>query len=512
MAKRISWTAVIVASVLVVVVLHLLESTLCRFNHNEHMYIAAAWLVRADLALYRDFAYVQAPYLPLLYAAVFGVTGTSHYLLFGKLASYAFAVTTGIFLFLACRRVSRDATLSLSLVAVLLLNSCVIDASSEASNYAMPMALSMGGLYLFLRASGRGWSRIVLMFLAGVLLSAASCTKLYYLVVPLPLAVLCLRSSPGERDGRAALAVSFLPFMAGLLAGALPAIWYMLQDFELFAFNNLGYHRITGAWRDTVGSRAPMSCKEKLDYASSLFVRISYFMPIVLLVTTLVASLRRLPGNPRWSRKTAVAGGLLCLVLFTFAAAFFMRPLWEQYLAMPVPFMLVCTAALAGLLTEDERWTVRTASVVMVTLLVLCAHSGHLRSLKRLGRADSWQVSRIHGVAREIGEALEEAGARGKVATLAPVYVVDADLPIYSELATGPFLYRVGDRLTGAERTRYHATSPESISDLLEEEPPAAILVGYERHLEGPLVEFARKSGYRKARLEIGGGTLYIRR
>ena len=49
-------------------------------SHDEHMYVTAGMLLR-EHAVYADFAYLQAPYLPLLYAPVFGLTGGSHLLL-----------------------------------------------------------------------------------------------------------------------------------------------------------------------------------------------------------------------------------------------------------------------------------------------------------------------------------------------------------------------------------------------------------------------------------------------
>lgn len=42
-------------------------------NHNEHMYITAGVLVSQNKILYKDFAYLQTPYLPLLYGGLYKI-------------------------------------------------------------------------------------------------------------------------------------------------------------------------------------------------------------------------------------------------------------------------------------------------------------------------------------------------------------------------------------------------------------------------------------------------------
>ncbi len=117
-------------------------------SHNEHMYIAAGVLVAKSQVIYRDFAFVQTPYLPLLYGNVYRLTGLSHYYLAGKLISFALLGTSGMFLFLLARRVTKDMVLSLSIAALFLLNMNIVNPAVEVSNYILPLALSLAGLSL----------------------------------------------------------------------------------------------------------------------------------------------------------------------------------------------------------------------------------------------------------------------------------------------------------------------------------------------------------------------------
>ena len=55
---------------------------------DEQMYCTAGVLLARGQMIYRDFSYPsQLPYHPLLYAVVFRVTGTTRYLLAGRLVS-----------------------------------------------------------------------------------------------------------------------------------------------------------------------------------------------------------------------------------------------------------------------------------------------------------------------------------------------------------------------------------------------------------------------------------------
>ncbi|NMB90816.1 MAG: hypothetical protein GYA17_20845, partial [Chloroflexi bacterium] len=48
-------------------------------DHNEHMYVTAGVLVSQGRQLYRDFAYLQMPYLPLLYGGLYRWLGNGAY-------------------------------------------------------------------------------------------------------------------------------------------------------------------------------------------------------------------------------------------------------------------------------------------------------------------------------------------------------------------------------------------------------------------------------------------------
>ena len=49
---------------------------------DENMYISASVFVAQDQELYKDFAFLQVPYLPLLYGNLYRILGIESYYLF----------------------------------------------------------------------------------------------------------------------------------------------------------------------------------------------------------------------------------------------------------------------------------------------------------------------------------------------------------------------------------------------------------------------------------------------
>ena len=73
---------------------------------------------------------------------------------------------------------------------------------------------------------------------------------------------------------------------------------------------------------------------------------------------------------------------------------------------------------------------------------------------------------------------MKKTGKQGKVLTLAPLYAVEAKLPIYASFVTGPFAWRVSTLLSREARAERLIVGPAEIKSLMEEDPPIAILTG----------------------------------
>ena len=102
---------------------------------------------------------------------------------------------------------------------------------------------------------------------------------------------------------------------------------------------------------------------------------------------------------------------------------------------------------------------------------------------------------------RAIARAGSEASLRpgDRIATLTPVWALDAGYSIYPEFAAGQFVYRVAPYIPPEDRPFYRTTSPASLTSFLDADPPAAVLVNRAEPMEADLAAYALSRGYRPA-------------
>jgi len=186
-------------------------------------------------------------------------------------------------------------------------------------------------------------------------------------------------------------------------------------------------------------------------------------------------------------------------------------PTWKVYFStFVVSLILLLSVAYSELKPLAQR-TLHT--VVWVSVLILLIRNGPDDCQHSFGAfdPDRWVGVRVHKSAVALRAVIPEDQRAHPVATLTPLFALEANLPIYRELATGPFAYRVGDFLSSEERLRYRTTSARSIAALLDRSPPSAIVVGFEGELDRALIDYAEERGYDKREGVIEGAAVYVR-
>ena len=488
------------------------------FDHNEHMYITAGVEAAQGKAIYHDFAYLQMPYLPLWYGKLFGwLHLQAYYLLAGKLVSSFFLSLSAAALFLIARRVVGHVALAFGIVALFLLNMTIVGPAAEVSNYIAPLALSLLSFYAFLASTDRPQVKPLGLALSGFCLALAIGVKLTYapIAAPFLVAIAWLPTASATRVAafRYRLTRGLAPFTGGLLLGLLPLLVYLFE-WDRFIFNNVGYHDLNTRWRQLTGFAGAMSAAAKLDFARQVFVRADN---LILLVGILLGSGFALwVGRKRRLTVQSLPLGARLAVLFCLTAAptaLAPTPSFFQYFALPVSGLFLLLIYAWAPVAQNLAWR---SSLWLLLLILACGAAngpGLQRSLTRLADPQTWSGVQVHQTALSVRQRLEAAGAdtTGKVATLSPLYALEAGLPIYPQLATGPFLFRVGDLLSAEQRQRFIASSPQTIHALLDAEPPAAILVGFEGDLDAALRDYATQRHYEKQAGMAGGVELYIR-
>lgn len=496
---------------------------LAEMNHNEHMYLTASVLIR-EHALYQDFAYLQMPYLPLLYSAAYALSGTTHYLLVGRLFTFGFLMLAAALMAGLAFHFTRSLFMTVGVFHLFACNWLVLYPAQEAANYLMPLAFALLGLYLLLRALAAARLNVALIYCAGLALGIAVGARLTYLVLLPPFFVVVF-FYPALPTFRARLTRCGLPLAAGMATGLLPVVYTLAQSGPVFLFNNLGYHTANAAWRLAAGSLLPMSLPDKLRAAAWVGLRSGNGFLLLALAIPVLAAIwaARQPGlsppgmTRNWRRVRQSAArlvtlpGLLLLLLVLCGAVGVLlpTPLLYQYLALPVPFLILLLPCWYGAVpSRRAQGMIKAALPGLVVLLLVGSQFAPFRTLPRLPDTNSWAGIAVHHLAESIRARI--AAPAGPVATLSPLLIIEAGLATYPEFATGPFLYRVGDLLTEAERTRYVGTSPATVANLLDSQPPAAILVGFEAGLDEPLIAYAATHGYAAIPGDFGGGTLYV--
>ncbi len=506
--KPILWMLVLGAvSVLVC------NTVLVSYDHNEQMYVTAGVLVSQGQQLYTDFAYLQTPNLPLIYGLIFRLANTHEYLFLAKSMTFFFYLVAAFLLYIITKNLTKNHFWGVGVTTLFMLNSSVISAVEESSNYMLPITLTFAAFYIYLRAQEPSrWSYLKFL-LSGICLALAMGTKLYYALLVPPF-LFVLATYPHAKPFPLRLYRQLSPFFIGLLIGSMPILWYLIKDYRTFWFSNVGYHLLNAEWRMNTQYEIAMTVASKLTFTAKLFEKTNDVL-LVAICALIFFVYRLIP--PSTNRDDAAPRFLaMSLIFASLPTVIIPSPLFAQYYAMPMSLLFLLLAVLYPY-TRTSIFQIGQALcnrflLVIIFLSALLITPSFQKDVDR-----TWATIEIAMKSEEIAAALETYRDQpGKVATIAPLVVLEAGQAIYPEFATGPFLYRVGDLLPPHDRAAYKATSPETLSTLLSQDPPIAIfLVSDEDNdsyqmLEGPLRRFAEEYGYQNVKGDFDGSELYI--
>lgn len=502
-------------------------------SRDEELYVPPAALL-GDFRLYDDFFYNHVPGSAWLYHLFYGLFGAGGLLFSARLAVFvAWAGLAAAVMFFSWRLAGSLLAAAALTVLVLTNEQLLSVVGSTASNNFAPLPLAYVGLCLFiLGVAGRGLWRdaaeatgvrrpnAALIFAAGGFLAAAMSIKVSAVAFVAPVALASLLMPAGApllvRLTRVAA-----PLAAGGLLVALPVLVLFLRAPEQFLAHVVEYHRgpHVAYWAaDPAGEEGVvMGLAGKVLLAQEIWFAGGTL--ILCLVAAIFAALFAVAAGPARSaardpdfRGLVLAAATMALV---FAIGFAPTPSFSQYFAPPIIVAPIIIAILYGRLEADAR--ARAAVIAVAAIFALAAGAPRLvQHLPRLLKPDSLTVARVHRDGLAIRAALDDAGVEGKVATLLPIYPLEGGLPVYPEFATGQFVYRTAKFTAPDLLKHYRTTSETAVKALFAKDPPAAFLVGFDKELEAPFVEFAADHGYRpapsvKIKNRYGDGTLLVR-
>jgi len=489
------------------------------FDHNEHMYITAGVLISQDKVLYKEFAFVQMPFLALFYGGVYKIFGiTTFYFLTGKLISFLALISSALTLFLFARQLSQERNFSLGITGLYLLNTSIITPASEVSNYILPITFSFIAIYFYETFFRSNKFKPLMLVISGLFLGLAIGTKLYYASIVFPFLLTFFISFLINRHQKSNLKAwlfeTIVPLGLGLLLGLLPVFNFYLMDPEVFVFNNWGIHPLTMQWREIIGFpyNINMTLESKFTFGwniitkpENLIILFGFFLGI--LITNRIHN-----QVPNFVLRLILAFTLFLTGLLT---AVMPTPSFQQYYAMPVSFLFICFVyAWGGIDVYVYSFRFRQVLLIGLVLLTLIFNGAFFTSnIANMIDTKNWSPIYVRNISLKIKDILREKhpDKNPKIGTLSPLFAVESGLAIYKELSTGPFLYRVGDLLSPEQRKRFVGTSPSTINNLFKSDPPTAILIGFEGDLDKPLLEYALANKFQKIDLEGFSGELYVR-
>lgn len=477
-------------------------------RHDEQLFVAAAALA-SEGALYQDLGYNHLPNLPLLLNAILAAVGGEHLMLVGRIAIFLCWLLAGAALVLIARGAS--AGVAMGAVGLLFLAAEPIlqgPAGMTVTNNFMPVPFALWGVYFFL--DGAEGARPIHLLASGVLLALALGLKANYVFLIPPFAVAALlvprRLSFGRRLGSVAL-----PLLAGGTIGGLPTLYHLAVDPRGFLAHVTGYHRgpHVAFWQAAPEPKV-MGLGEKLLLAEELWLGGTAVLLALVVATTGIVRWEvgkrtiAVHGPPSWP--VLLAAGLVVLGMLV---SFVPTPAFPQYFLPPIPFAIVLAILLYGQLDAMSRRLARPTIIAAAAIAAAIGLPRLLIDLSKLAAPSQWTAMKTERLAAHIAAHV----GRGKVATLAPIYPLEAGLDVYPELAAGPFVYRVAHLIPPADRRHYRLVSAGSLPTLLDSDPPAGILVGLEDEFDPAFVDYARTRGYVAAPLpqaETRYGTLRL--
>ena len=497
-------TNVFVILILIVLSVAILANSMSKpLGRDEQMYCTGSALLAQGKMIYRDFSYAaQLPYHPLLCAALLKIFNTTHYLLIGRMLSASFDILVLVCIFGIYRYIFRSFAITGMLLglagAVLYVFNPLVDyANGYAWNHDAVILCVVLAFWLFVSTDFTQKSKYWRIAAIGALLTFASCMRITTALVELLFFAIIL-SQPAETiKQRFKTALPFL--IAAAVVSAWP-VWVIAHAPRAFFLNLVKIPKLYGEWLHQIGM-----VFNKFELTLACFTQPGYF---VILVLGIYLCLITLYLRRRLKIPDVRALLLAALLPLTFLIIALIPPtMWRQYLAMPVPFLVIGFALpllylrkLADKSGANMHFKIAAGLVGVCVFVAVTFYPFVLYRIPIVLVPERWEPTEIHKISEDIAERTKEPKL---ILTLAPLLALEGGCDIYTELSCGAIIYRVADSLSASQRSITHTAGMKTLGELLEKTPPSAVILNVERGklalLEAPLQAVVKPDWKRKA-------------
>jgi len=295
-------------------------------GRDEGFYLYAAQLVMQGYLPYVDFFYPQMPYLPYIYGIWMELFGYDWYA--ARSFTAVLSAASGLLVFkLGLLIVPRSwAYLALFLFGT---SNFVVPWFLTAQTYSLSVLLFLISLYLVL-LNKKNISGLV--FLSGVFFALAGGVRLFFLGL-LPVLLLAMFLTKTNREQWRQL---ILKFSGGAILGALPILLLLSYSFDLFWFNNMGYHVMRSDGDFSAELQRKFSIFLALAGLREVRAYTAFQFPLLLYGTLLSGLILLWTG-----RLMAVPTVILLAGLSLLLISFLPHPCYLQYFSASAPFFML---------------------------------------------------------------------------------------------------------------------------------------------------------------------------
>jgi len=457
-------------------------------GHDEQMYCAGGALLAQGKMIYKDFSYVaQMPYHPLFCAALFKVLNTTHYLLTARILSTVCDIVITVCIVIIYRRVFNSFPitglfLGLGAAFLYVFNPFVDYANGFAWNHDLVILCVVLSLWIFQTTDFERQSQYWRTALIGSLLTLATCMRITTALVQV-LVFIVLLFQPAQSGKQRLKRVA--TFSIATAIGLIWPIWVVVLAPRAFFLNLFWIPKLNSQWLHLTGmlyTKPGMTMTFLTTPASFLLILTTIYLCVILI---------RNRDKLTLSDKMPVLLPAMLVVVF-FIIAFIPPTMWVQYFAAPIPFLIISFAyplLYLRKLTNDKPFIIAAVLMAACAVVSVISYPIVLQRVPRLLYPQSWTPIKVHHISEDIAE---KTKSPKPVLTLSPLFALEGGRNIYTELSAGPFVYRVADLLSPADRKIANTVGSETLQQLLENCPPSALIVGFEpRFLEITLFKTA---------------------
>jgi hypothetical protein len=302
-----------------------------------------------------------------------------------------------------------------------------------------------------------------------------------------------------------------LPFLFATVVLLIWPVWIIANAPQAFFLNIYRIPVLYGKWLHEIGM-----AYNKIALILNCVTRPGYLVLLIMMVYLYIVVVRHRHKIVISDRVSLLLTALLPITFFVIAVI--PPTIWHQYLAMPVPFVIISLAYLLFYLRSSKfgvrcsMFRISCALLAVCSVVAVVSHRIALYRMPMLLVPEYWVPIQIHNISEDIAQDTRETRL---VLTLAPIFALESGCDIYTELSAGAIVYRIADRLSTQNRDITHTVGPGTLKKMIVRSPPSAVILGVEMEsLEEPLFKTLIQPNEEKWERKVyeNGPIVYFRR